>query len=168
MCLFLSRCRKSALLRRWLVRALFADHVRATCEVCLFQCELMVKYEIMVVACQIGPFHLKLTQIKSEMNCITKHKCTESQKLDTRRRGENLNATSHVSRATTYTFLQSLFLHLYSMWHKTGVRKSAETKSYSVECLITRPIGDSHQDLIRFNNNKRTKWYDTLTSSHNL
>ena len=73
-CLFLSRCRKSALLRRWLVCALFADHVRTTCEVCLFQCELMVKYEIMVVACQIGPFHLKLTQIKSEMNCITKHK----------------------------------------------------------------------------------------------
>ena len=56
----------------------------------------MVKYEIMVLACQVGLFHLKLTQINSEMNCIAKYKCSLSQKLDTRRRGEKLNATSHV------------------------------------------------------------------------
>ena len=48
----------------------------------------------MVLACQVGPFHLTLTQINSEMNCIAKNKCPESQKLDMRRRGENLNATS--------------------------------------------------------------------------
>ena len=68
----------------------------------------------MVLACQVGPFHLALTQINSEMNCIAKNKCPESQKLDTRRRGENLNATSHVSRATTCIFLHSLSL-IYSM-----------------------------------------------------
>ena len=49
----------------------------------------------MVLACQVGPFHLKLTQINSEMNFIAKNKCPESQKkLDTRCRGENLNSTS--------------------------------------------------------------------------
>ena len=66
----------------------------------------------MVLACQAGPFHLTLTQINSEMNCIAKNKCPESQKLDTRRRGEN--ATSHVSRAATCIFLHSLSL-IYSM-----------------------------------------------------
>ena len=48
----------------------------------------------MVLACKVGPFHLTLTQINSEMNCIAtscKNKCTVSQKLDTRRRGENFN-----------------------------------------------------------------------------
>ena len=54
----------------------------------------MAKYEIMVWACQVGPFHLTLIQINSEMNCIAKNKFPESQKLDTRRRRENLNATS--------------------------------------------------------------------------
>ena len=44
----------------------------------------------------------------------TIHLSDKSQKLDTRRRGENLNATSHVSRATTYIFLHSLSL-IYSM-----------------------------------------------------
>ena len=99
--------------------------------------ELMVKYEIMVLACQLGPFHLKLNQINSEMNCIAKHKCPDSQKLDTRRRGEKLNATSHVSRVTTYIFLHSVSLH-YSMRYKKSVRKSdfhCERKSYFVECL---------------------------------
>ena len=48
----------------------------------------------MVLAWQVGPFHLILTQINSEMNCIAKNICSEIQKLDTRRRGENLNATS--------------------------------------------------------------------------
>ena len=54
----------------------------------------MKKHEIMVLACQVGPFHLTLTQINSEMNCIAKNKCPESQKLDTRRRRENLIAIS--------------------------------------------------------------------------
>ena len=43
-------------------------------------------------ACQVGLFHLTLTQINSEMNFIAKNKCPDSQKLDTRHRGENLNA----------------------------------------------------------------------------
>ena len=41
---------------------------------------LMAKYEIMVLACHVGPFHLTLTQINSEMNRIAKNKCPESQK----------------------------------------------------------------------------------------
>ena len=45
-----------------------------------------------VLAGQVGPFHLTLIQINSEMNCIAKKKCPESQKLDTRHRGENLIA----------------------------------------------------------------------------
>ena len=70
----------------------------------------MAKYEIMVLAYQVGPFHLTLTQINLEMNCIAKNKCPESQKLDTRRRGENLDATSHVSRARTCRFVHYLSL----------------------------------------------------------
>ena len=46
----------------------------------------MAKHEIMVLACQVGPFHLTY-QMNSEMNCIATTKCPESQKLDTRRRG---------------------------------------------------------------------------------
>ena len=34
----------------------------------------LAKYEIMVFACQVGPFHLTLTQINSEMNYIAKNK----------------------------------------------------------------------------------------------
>ena len=40
--------------------------------------------QIMVLAPQVDPFHLKLTQINSEMNCMAKHKCPDSQKVDTR------------------------------------------------------------------------------------
>ena len=47
----------------------------------------MAKYEIMVLACQVGPLHLTLTQIYSKMNRIAKNKCPENQKLGTRRRG---------------------------------------------------------------------------------
>ena len=68
----------------------FRSHALANA---LFSLELMAKYEIMVLACQVGLFHLTMTQINSEMNCITKNKCPDSQKLqdDTRCRGENFN-----------------------------------------------------------------------------
>ena len=66
------------------------------------------EYKIMVLACQVGPFHLKLTQINSETYCIVKHKCTVSQKLDTRRRGEKLSATT-ATKATTYIFAFFVF-----------------------------------------------------------
>ena len=113
-------------------RAVFWSHALALAK-SLFS-EL---YKIMVLACQVGPFHLMLTQINSEINCIAKNKCPDSQKLDARRRGENLNTKSHVSRATTWLFLHSLSL-IYSMWGKKSVKKShfhSETKSYSVEYL---------------------------------
>ena len=75
------------ILGRWLVanrHSLDADwSVRCTRSTFLkvSHGEFMVKYEIMVLACQVGPFHLKLT-VNSEMNCIPKYKCTVSQKLD--------------------------------------------------------------------------------------
>ena len=71
--------------------------VRARCIPITCSCYVLFsvkKHEIMVLACQVGPFHLTLTQINSEMNCIAKNKCPESQKLDTRRRSENLIAIS--------------------------------------------------------------------------
>ena len=78
----------------------------------------MVKYEIMVLASQVGPFHLKLTQINSKKYCIAKHKCTVCQKLDTRRRGDKLNATSHASRATTCSFAFFVFALLHVIQEK--------------------------------------------------
>ena len=41
----------------------------------LFSVGINEKHEIMVLACQVGPLHLKLTQINSEMKCIAKNKC---------------------------------------------------------------------------------------------
>ena len=73
------------------------DHVRKTWEVRLFQCELMAKYAnygFGLPSCLCQVVFAKLSLINSEMNCITKHKCT----------GEKLNATPHMSRATTYIF----------------------------------------------------------------
>ena len=98
-------------------RTVCPSHRHMAGEVCLFQCEFMVKKEIMVLACQVSVFHLTLTQINAEMNCIAKNKCTdESQNLDMRCR--DLNTTSHVSRATTYIFLHSVFALFYVIQEK--------------------------------------------------
>ena len=64
-----------------------------------------------VLACQVGPFHLTLTQINSEMNCIAKNKCPESHKLDTRRRGENLNTTSDTCEEQ-----QHVYFCIFCLW----------------------------------------------------
>ena len=63
------------------LRALYFDHVISV--------ELMVNgingsTTVMVLAWQV------VIQINSEMNCMAKNKCPDNQKLDTRRRGENL------------------------------------------------------------------------------
>ena len=125
-CIF-SRCRKSALLRRWLVasrqsweadwfaRAVFWSRALA------IRSLQLEKHESIVSAFQVGLFHLTLTQIKSEMNCIAKNKCPDSQKLETRRRGENF--VQRVSRAATCIFLHSFSL-IYFMWCKKRFRKS--------------------------------------------
>ena len=64
-----SWCRKTALLRCWLLASrqswdtdwvACADSDHVLLRVCSFQLE---KHEIMVLACQVGPFHLRLTQI---------------------------------------------------------------------------------------------------------
>ena len=81
-------------------RALYSDHVLLLWR-CLFS-GINGSTTFMVLAWQVGPFHLTLTQINSEMNCIAKNECPESQKLDTRGRlGENLN-TRHVSNPGQY------------------------------------------------------------------
>ena len=68
----------------------------------------------MVLACQVGPFLLTLTQINSEMNCIVKNQCPENQKLDTRHRGENLNATSVTPvKATTCIYFAFFVFDLF-------------------------------------------------------
>ena len=112
-----------------------------------------------IMACQVGPFHLKLTQINLEMNCIAKHKCTdESQKLDA-----EVRTWMHMPHHTRHEQVQQIFLHSllhYSMWYKKSVRKPdfhSEAKSDSVEfgvIIVTRPIGDSHQDLNTVKQNK--------------
>ena len=132
--------RKSAILRRWLVRARCIP-ITCSCYV-LFSVK---KHEIMVLACQVGPFHLTLTQINSEMNCIAKNKFPDSQKLDMRRRGENFNACQEQRR---------VYFCILSLWFiLCEARKASENLTFILkQSLIlsnvfvvvgTRPIGDS-------------------------
>ena len=103
----------------------------------------MAKYEIMVLACEVCPFHLKFTQINSEMNCIAKHKCTKSQKLDTRRRGENLNSDiTRIKSNNMYIFLHSDTRKASS--NLTFILKQSLILSSVCVIIVTRPIGDSH------------------------
>ena len=110
-------------------RALYSDHVVLLLRKKNISVELMavrLLWFLWFWYCQGGPFHLEFTQINSEMNCIAKHKCPDSQKVDTRRRGEKFNAC-HSVRVTQCVF-------------------HSETQSYSLERLCyngTRPIGDS-------------------------
>ena len=65
----------------------------------------------MVLAWEVGPFYLTLTEINSEMNCIAKNKCPDNQKLDTRGRlGENLNATSDSCQDQEHVYFYILCL----------------------------------------------------------
>ena len=106
-----SRCRKSALLTRWLVanrqmigsRAVYRSRAKYVSE-SLFECKFMAKYEIMVLACQVGPFHLKFTQINSEMNCIAKNKCPQPEARHETQRWELERHITHLSGATTCIF----------------------------------------------------------------
>ena len=130
---FVFRCSKSALLRCWLVesrlswadwfaRAVFQSRALALAK-SLFS-GINGSTTVMALACQVGPFHLMLTQINSEMNFIAKNKCPDSQKLDTRCRGENLIAISDMCQDQEHVYsLHSLFL-IYSLWGKKSVRKS--------------------------------------------
>ena len=102
------------------------------CEVRLFQSELMAKYEIMVLICQVGPFNLKLIQINlgAQIHWWEPETWHETQRWELER---------HITRVKSNNIhiLYSLSLH-YSMRYKKSVRKSdfhSGTKSYSVECL---------------------------------
>ena len=108
--IFISRCRKSALLRRRLVasrQSWDADwFARPACiPVTCLGTSGVRNDEVGLLTVQIneargysrfpflfGLFHFSLTRINSEMNCIAKNKCPDSQKRDTRRGGENFNA----------------------------------------------------------------------------
>ena len=122
-----------------MVRALYAvSHAQ---DVRLFQSELMAKPV---------PPQADSGKLRNRLIWIAKHKFTnESQKLDTRRRGENLNAKSNiVSRATTYIFC---ILCLYNI--QCDTRKASENLNFILEqslilssvcvIIVTRPICDS-------------------------
>ena len=88
--------RESALLRRWLIRAQYANYVSVS-----LSWRIDGEIRIMVLACQVGPFHLKLTQINSEMNC----------------RGEKFNVC-HEQRHVYLIFAFFLFDLFYVMHEK--------------------------------------------------
>ena len=85
--------RKSAILRNWLVRrGCILVTCIGTCEVRKGEVGLLSVW--INVACgysrfnshwaplaKVGPLHLTLSRINSEINCIAKNKCHESQKL---------------------------------------------------------------------------------------
>ena len=137
--------RKSVILRRWLVRARCIP-ITYSCERTLFSWNLMAKYEIMVLACEVGLFHLTFTQINSEINCIAKNKYPDSQKLDTRCRGESFNACQ-AQRHVYLIFAFFLFYLFYVMQEKIQKILLSFWNSLILSnvCVIfgTRPIGDS-------------------------
>ena len=109
---------------------------------------------------------------KLRMNCIAKHKCTVSQKLDTRRRGEKLNAISHGSSLilsgvclTVVLRTRTCIFFAFFVFDLFYVRQDKRQKilllfwnslSLSNVCvnIATRRIGYSiTRRLIRFNNN---------------
>ena len=113
---------------------------------------------VVVLACQVGLFHLKLTQINSEINFKAKNKCPDSQKLDMRELER-----PHMSRPRTCICLHSL--STLSLWVILFEKRKASENLTSIlkqslfcwmfvlllEC--DRSVIRSHEDLIRFNNN---------------
>ena len=98
-------------------RALYSDHA-----LLLLRFSVEELYKIMVLACQVGPFPFASTQINSEMNCIAKNKCPESQKIDTRRRDENLKATTDTCQEQQSVYFWHSLSLIYSMCGKKSVR----------------------------------------------
>ena len=124
--------RKSAILRGWLVRARWIPvtwslfringifRINCTTVVVLaWQVGLFrLLWFLWFWYCQVCLFHLKLTQINSEMNWIARHKCPDSQKVDTYihtyilRHETQRWEIQRVSRATTCV----LDLCILSLW----------------------------------------------------
>ena len=102
---------------------------------------------------------LTLTQINSEMNCKAKNKCPESQKLDTRRRGENLNAICDTCQEQQHLY----FCILCLLFILCEARKASENLTFILKQSLVlsnvfllehdRSVIWSHEDLIRFKNN---------------
>ena len=129
-------------------RALYSDHVLLLFSVELLMVNCTREIMVWVLPGRSVPPHVDSDK-PAEMNCIPKNKCPDSQKLNTRRRSENLNALSVTRvKATTCISLHCLSL-IYSMWGKKSVRKSyfhSETVLFCwMFCVIirARPIGDS-------------------------
>ena len=116
---------------------------------------------VVVLACQVGLFHLMLTQINSETNFIAKNKCRQSEARHETQKWE-LECQTRVKTNNMYMFalfVQSLSL-IYSMWGKKSIRKSYFHSETVLFCqmfvLLLERDGSvirSHEDLIRFNNN---------------
>ena len=140
------------------LRTLYSDHVLL--RIRSFQLELMEKHKVMVLAYQVGLFHLTLTQLNSEMNCIAENECPESQKLDMRRRGENLNTTSDTSESNNMYIFAFFVFDLFNVRQekRQKVLLSFWNRVFFCRMFVLllerdRPVIRSHQDLIRFNNN---------------
>ena len=79
----------------------------------------------MLLACQVCPFHLKLTQINTEMNCIAKNKCPESQKLDKRtHRGELERHITRVKSNNIYIDKVKIVTRSYSLEATTNAQNN--------------------------------------------
>ena len=97
-------------------------------------------------------------QVDSDKLTNELHRCTESQKLDAR-------LEHHITRVKSnsiYFCILCLYIILCDKKKKKRIRnltfilKQSLILSSFFVIIVTRPIGDSYQDLIRFNN-KRTK-----------
>ena len=104
------------------------------CEVRLFQ------YEIMVLACQVGPVHLTLAQINWEMNCIAKNKCTFRKTWSVQRR-MNAPTESINEKLVAYEVTSSLVIALKSVSHLFVDRQTICNTKRAVLAVLIRFCG---------------------------
>ena len=103
--------------------------------------------EMMVLA-WIAQFHLKVTQINSEMNWIAKHKCTESQKLDNLKEAWDAEVRTwmahHIFISRSIEQQQYIFpLFVYVLFCVIRILKASEKSDfYSETKTRVRPTGD--------------------------
>ena len=134
-----------SILRRWLVRVRWIPITWSLKNLWNFQNWLMADcITVVVLACQVGLFHLTLTYINSEMNFIAKNKCPDSHAC--------VKTKNMCDMCALFFHSQSL---IYSMWGKKCVRKSYFHFCWMFELLLEcgGSVIRSHEDLIRFNNN---------------
>ena len=153
-----SQCCKSALLRTLigLCRSCAPDLWSAYC----FQCELMAKYENYGLPGRSVPPQVDSDKLRNELHSYSKHKCTAWHKM------QRWELECHITWVKSCKY-NIYFCILCLCIILCDARKVSENLTFILKqslilwsfvvTIVTRPIGDSHQDLIRFNNNKHTK-----------